>query len=178
VSDETRVAEELKREEEAVENSTASEPEPETTEADPVAEAEAKAQEYLELAQRKQAEFENFRKRTQAQLGQSELRGVGKLAKELLTPLDHLSLAVEHADEAVRPPLESLRQEFIGALARVGVESFAPLGEAFDPNQHEAMAQAPFEGREPGTVGEVYQAGYKLGDAVIRPARVVVVAEG
>jgi molecular chaperone GrpE len=173
--DESRVAEELKREEEAVEASSA--PAEPVAEPDPLAEAQAKAQEYLELAQRKQAEFENFRKRSQMQAQQSELRGVVKLAKALLTPLDHLTLAVEHADEAARAPLESLRQEFIGALARVGVEAFVPQGEVFDPNQHEAMAQAPFEGREPGTVGEVYQSGYRLGEAVIRPARVVVVSE-
>jgi molecular chaperone GrpE len=150
----------------------------ETPEPDPLAEAEAKAQEYLELAQRKQAEFENFRKRMSAQAAQGEARGVARVAKELLAPLDHLGLAVEHADEAHREPLEALRQEFLGALARFGVESFAPLDAPFDPNEHEAMAQQPFEGREPGTVAEVYQAGYRIGETILRPARVVVVAEG
>jgi molecular chaperone GrpE len=148
----------------------------EETASDPLAEAEARAQEYLELAQRKQAEFENFRKRMAAQGVQAEARGVTRLAKELLAPLDHLGLAVEHADDAHRPPLEALREEFLGALGRLGVESFSPVGEVFDPNQHEAMAQQPFEGAEPGTVGEVYQAGYRLGETIIRPARVVVAA--
>jgi molecular chaperone GrpE len=149
----------------------------EETASDPLAEAEARAQEYLELAQRKQAEFENFRKRLSAQAAQAEARGVARMAKELLAPLDHLGLAVEHADEAHRPPLEALHQEFLSALSRLGVEVFAPVGEPFDPNQHEAMAQQPFEGREPGTVAEVYQAGYRIGDVIIRPARVIVVAE-
>jgi molecular chaperone GrpE len=141
-----------------------------------LAEAEARAQEYLELAQRKQAEFENFRKRMSAQGAQSEARGVARVAKELLAPLDHLGLAVEHADDGSRQPLEALRQEFLGALARVGVESFAPLGEMFDPNQHEAVASQPAEDAESGTVTEVYQAGYRLNETILRPARVVVAA--
>jgi molecular chaperone GrpE len=164
VSDEPVVEESAEEEEEAVEE----------TASDPLAEAEARAQEYLDLAQRKQAEFENFRKRVSAQSAQAEARGIARVAKELLAPLDHLRLAVEHADEASRPPLESLHQEFLGALARLGVEAFAPLGEVFDPNQHEAMAQQPVEGAESGTVAEVFQAGYRLGDTILRPARVVV----
>lgn len=150
----------------------AAEPEPEPE----VDDAEARAAEYLALAQRKQAEFENFRKRMSAQNAQAQDRGVARLAKELLAPLDHLALAVDHADETLRGPLESLRQEFLGALSRVGVESFAPQGEVFDPNLHEAMAQQPVEGAESGTVAEVYQVGYRLGDTVLRPARVVVAA--
>ncbi len=157
------------QEEAVAEPATAAEP-------DPVAEAEARAAEYLELAKRKQAEFENFRKRMSAQGAQAEVRGVAKVAKELLAPLDHLGLAIEHADEAAREPLESLRREFLGALGRVGVEAFAPLGEVFDPTLHEAMAQAPVEGAESGTVAEVYQAGYRVGDTILRPARVVVAA--
>lgn len=145
-------------------------------EPDPLAEAEARAQEYLALAQRKQAEFENFRKRMSAQAAQAQDRGVARVAKELLAPLDHLGLAIQHADEAARGPLESLHQEFLGALARVGVEAFSPHGEVFDPTLHEAMAQVPVEGAESGTVTEVYQAGYRIGDTVLRPARVVVAA--
>ncbi len=62
----------------------------------------------------------------------------------------------------------------IAALARVGIEGFSPEGEPFDPQHHEAVAQQPVEGAEPGTIVEVYQRGYALGDTVIRPARVVV----
>jgi molecular chaperone GrpE len=153
----------------------APEPEPEP-DPDPLAEAEARAAEYLALAQRKQAEFENFRKRMSAQSAQAEARGVAKVAKELLAPLDHLGLAIEHADEATRVPLEATRNEFFAALGRLGVEAFSPMGEVFDPNQHEAMAQAPVEGAESGTVTEVYQAGYRLNETILRPARVVVAA--
>jgi molecular chaperone GrpE len=62
----------------------------------------------------------------------------------------------------------------IAALARLGIERFSPEGEQFDPQRHEAVAQQPIEGAEPGTVVEVYQRGYRLGDQVIRPARVLV----
>ena len=162
---------EVIEEEEAVEETVS-----DTGGRDLLREAEIRAAEYLELAQRKQAEFENFRKRAQLQAAQGESRGIVRLAKELLTPLDHLGLAIQHAEGDSRPPLEALRDEFLAALGRVGVEAFAPLGEVFDPNLHEAMAQAPIEGAEPGTVAEVYQAGYKVGDTVLRPARVVVAA--
>lgn len=146
---------------------------------DPVAVAEARAQEYLELAQRKQAEFENFRKRMSAQSALAEARGIGRVAKELLPALDHLELALaaaeQHADSAEWVKgIRAVQEEFKTALGRAGVEAFAPLGEVFDPNQHEAMAQTPVEGVASGTVAEVYQAGYRLGEIILRPARVVV----
>jgi molecular chaperone GrpE len=62
----------------------------------------------------------------------------------------------------------------IAALSRTGVELFSPQGERFDPEVHEAVAQQPVEGAEPGTIVEVYQRGCRLGDLVIRPARVLV----
>lgn len=169
-------------EDEEVAPAASSEPPPEPPpEADPLAEAEARAQEYLDLAQRKQAEFENYRKRMTAQVSQAAERGAGQLARELLPALDHLELALAaaersdptHPAEWVRG-IRAVQEEFKTALGRAGIEAFAPLGEVFDPNQHEAMAQAPFEQCEPGTVGEVYQAGYRLGQTVLRPARVVV----
>ena len=65
----------------------------------------------------------------------------------------------------------------IAALARVGIEPYSPLGERFDPQHHEAVAQQPVQGADPGTVVEVYQRGYRLHDgSVLRPARVVVAA--
>ena len=69
-----------------------------------------------------------------------------------------------------------VQTELLAALGRVGIESFSPEGEPFDPEFHEAMAQHPVEGVEPGTVVEVYQQGYRVGaeGAVLRPARVVV----
>ena len=148
---------------------------------DPVAAAEARAQEYLDLAQRKQAEFENFRKRMNLQVAQAEDRGVAKLAKELLPALDHLERALEAAEkhEGAAEWVHGIRlvqEEVLGGLSRVGIQPFAPFGEPFDPNEHEAVAQQPHDEHESGTVSEVYQAGYRINGAVLRPARVVVVA--
>jgi molecular chaperone GrpE len=151
------------------------------SEPDPLAEAEQRAAEYLQLAQRKQAEFENFRKRMNLQAAQAEDRGIAKLAKELLPALDHLELALaaaeQHAGEGEWVKgIRLVQEEVTAALGRVGIQPFAPFGEEFDPNEHEAMAQQPVEGREPGTVTEVYQQGYRLNGVVLRPARVVVAA--
>ena len=72
--------------------------------------------------------------------------------------------------------LEMVAGELRAALERVGIQQFSPKGEAFDPNEHEAMAQQASEDAEPGTVLEVYQSGYRINGAVLRPARVVVAA--
>jgi molecular chaperone GrpE len=136
----------------------------------------AQRDEYLALAQRTQADFENYRKRISREAAAAAERGVAKLAKELLPALDNLDRALESAEEA-DPLLEGVRlvrAELAAALARVGIESFDPAGEQFDPAFHEAMAQQPVEGAESGTVVEVFQPGYRLNGTMIRPARVVV----
>jgi molecular chaperone GrpE len=138
----------------------------------------AQRDEYLALAQRTQADFENYRKRVARESAGAGERGMAKLAKELLPALDNLDRALEAADQQ-DPLLEGVRlvrAELSAALARVGVESFDPTGEQFDPAHHEAIAQQPVEGVERGTVVEVYQLGYRLNGTVIRPARVVVAA--
>jgi molecular chaperone GrpE len=149
-------------------------------ELDPLAAAEKKAAEYLALAQRTQADFENFRRRSTRDAAVAGDRGMTKLAKELLPSLDHLELALrsaeEHGGEEFAKGIRLVQQELIGALARVGIQPFSPQGEPFDPVEHEAMASQPVEGTEPGTVAEVYQQGYRINGAVLRPARVVVAA--
>ncbi len=138
-----------------------------------------KADEYLDLAQRTKADFENYRKRASREAAAAQDRGVAKLAKELLPAVDNLDRALTAAeqhrngDELVSG-IELVHADVIAALARVGIEPFSPEGEPFDPTYHEAIAQQPVEGAEPGTVVEVYQRGYRLGDNVLRPARVVV----
>jgi molecular chaperone GrpE len=67
-----------------------------------------------------------------------------------------------------------VQNEMAAALARTGIQGYATKGEVFDPVHHEAVAQQPVEGFAPGTIVEVLQAGYKLNDAVLRPARVIV----
>jgi molecular chaperone GrpE len=154
----------------------------------------AQRDEYLALAQRTQADFENYRKRVARDSAMAHERGVVKLAKELLPALDSLDRALEGAaqDDPLLDGVRLVRSELGAALARVGIEAFAPVGEVFDPTEHEAVAQQPVEGAESGTVAEVYQTGYRVvggvsssgrgpggsgaGGTVIRPARVLVAA--
>jgi molecular chaperone GrpE len=155
-----------------------------------------KADEYLELAQRTRADFENFRKRAAREAAAAQERGITKLAKELLPAVDNLDRALQAAQAATAADTDGagagqadngatatlvsgiklVHDDVIAALARAGIEGFSPQGERFDPTLHEAVAQIPAEGAESGTVVEVYQRGYRLGEVVIRPARVVVAA--
>jgi molecular chaperone GrpE len=136
---------------------------------------------YLALAQRTQADFENFRKRVAKEAAAAQERGAISLAKELLPALDNLDRALEAAaqDDPLLEGVRLVRADLGSALTRVGIESFSPEGEQFDPAVHEAVAMAPQEGEDAkpsGTVVEVYQVGYRCRDSVIRPARVVVAA--
>jgi molecular chaperone GrpE len=142
-----------------------------------LAKAEAERAEYLALAQRTQADFENYRKRVGREVSTAESRGIAKVVKEILPALDNLELALQAVGDAdVAEGFKLVRNEFLAALARLGIEPFSPEGEPFDPEQHEAMSQQPVDGVEPGTVASVYQQGYRIDGSVLRPARVVVAA--
>jgi molecular chaperone GrpE len=154
---------------------------------DELVETAAQRDEYLALAQRTQADFENYRKRVSRESAAAQERGMCALAKELLPALDNLDRALidagkngdgEGGQDALLEGVRLVRSELSAALARAGIESFSPVGEAFDPSLHEAVATAPQPdaGSASGTVVEVYQPGYRLGASVIRPARVVVAA--
>jgi molecular chaperone GrpE len=135
--------------------------------------------EYLALAQRTQADFENYRRRMTREAASAADRGVARLANELLPALDHLELALQAAESGQADPelvkgFRLVGEELARSLAKVGIEGFSPVGEVFDPTEHEAMAQAPIEGAESGTVAQVYQQGYRLNGTILRPARVVV----
>lgn len=144
------------------------------------------AAKFLELAKRTQADFENYRKRMARENAQAAERGAAKLAKQLLPALDHLDLALKAAEgqaepsspagtaEDMRKGFALVRDELHAALGKSGIQAFSPEGEAFDPNEHEAMAQRPSEGAESGTVLEVYQQGFRINGQILRPARVVV----
>ena len=139
--------------------------------------AQAERDEYLALAQRTQADFENYRKRMGREVGAAENRGIAKVVKEILPALDTLELALQAAGEGeVADGFNLVRNEFLAALARVGIEPYSPEGEPFDPSVHEAMSQQPFDGVATGTVASVYQQGYRIDGTVLRPARVVVAA--
>jgi molecular chaperone GrpE len=151
-----------------------------------LAELQARASErdeFLALAQRTQADFENFRRRAAREQGLAEQRGVAKVVRELLPALDNLERALAAAEAQpdgtehhLAEGIRLVQAELLAAMGRVGVEGYSPKGEPFDPNVHEAMAQQPVEGAESGTVVEVYQQGYRIQGDVIRPARVIVAA--
>lgn len=144
-----------------------------------LADAEAKKDEYLELAKRTQADFENYRKRMAAEVQAAALRGKAAVARELIEAVDNLERALESAGEGpeglaggVEMVLRGMRE----ALTRNGIEALDPKDEKFDPNLHEALSTVPVEGTEAGQVVEVMQKGYRLDEQLIRPARVVVSA--
>ncbi len=159
-------------------------------ELDELVKTAAERDQYLALAQRTQADFENYRKRVARDAATAQERGVVKLAQELLPALDNLDRAIEAAtlkgtpsgaqagdsEDPLLAGVRLVRSELSGALARLGIEAFAPLGEVFDPNLHEAVAQQPVEGAASGAVAEVFQNGYRMGETIIRPARVLVAA--
>jgi molecular chaperone GrpE len=127
------------------------------------------------------AELDNVRKRARRDVGAAESRGIFKLARELLPALDNFERALaaaeaqpENRDHHLTDGIRLVQSELLGALARVGIEPDSPKGERFDPHRHEAVAQQPVDGAEPGTIVEVYSAGYTYGEDVLRPAKVVV----
>jgi molecular chaperone GrpE len=135
--------------------------------------------EYLELAQRTRADFENYRKRVAKETSDALARGKAELARELLPVIDNLERALESgadasSHEALVKGVGMVRDELHGRLKGAGVESFDPTGEKFDPQLHEALSTKPDEGTDPGIVVETVAKGYRLNGQVLRPARVVV----
>ena len=156
------------------------EQEPEAVDVEALAAKAEKADEYLDLAQRTRAEFENYRRRSVKEAAAAQERGAAKLALELLPAIDNLDRALAHAagdengDATFVAGIKHVQSDVLAALKRAGIEPYSPEGERFDPQFHEAVAQQPFEGAEPGTVVEVYQRGYRQGESILRPARVIV----
>jgi len=144
-----------------------------------LADAHRERDEYLELARRTKADFENFRKRAAAQAQEAQVRGKVEVAREVIEAVDNLERALEAADgegEGLRSGVEMVLSGLCETLSRNGVEPVDPKGEKFDPNRHEALSTQPVEDTESGVVVEVLQKGYALGDQLVRPARVVVSA--
>ncbi len=135
--------------------------------------------EYLELAQRARADFENYKKRA-AREGQDALvRGKTEVGRAVLPALDSLERALGMEGDGLAEGVQLVHNELKNALAAAGIEAIDPMGEAFDPEVHEALSSRPAEdGEKPGTVVETVQRGYRLGTTLIRPARVVVTANG
>jgi molecular chaperone GrpE len=152
-----------------------------SVESDSSSDLAAERDKYLDLAQRTQADFENYRKRAAKDAATAGERAKAGLVRELLPVLDNLERALAtavHDDGDSSPVVEGVRlvrADLAGVLERTGVESFDPAGEPFDPTVHEALSTRPApEGVHPGVVVDVVEKGYRLNDTVLRPARVIV----
>jgi molecular chaperone GrpE len=148
-------------------------------ELDELAKVTQERDEYLDLAKRTQADFENYKKRAAKDMTAAGARARIGVIREMLPVLDNLERALGAAPEADGAFVEGVRLVYMdlqGVLQRAGVETIEPKGDTFDPNVHEALSMQPQEGAESGSVIDVVEKGYRTADAVIRPARVVVAA--
>jgi molecular chaperone GrpE len=136
---------------------------------------EQSGEDYLALAQRVQADFENYRKRMVRETAAAGERARSGLVRELLPIVDNLERALASAEDGEQHLAEGVRlvhSELIAVLERNGVEQFNPEGDKFDPAEHEALSVK--NGGEPGVVLEVVERGYRSNGTILRPARVVV----
>ena len=153
------------------------EPEREAPAPDDIAKVVAERDEYLGLAQRVQADFENYRKRAVRDQERLVAHAHERLVRELLPILDDLERALEageqHEEAKLVDGVKLVEQALRSALAKEGLVEIETDG-AFDPHVHEALLTQPSTDAEPGSVLEVVQRGYRVGDRVVRPARVIV----
>jgi len=166
VTDERQVTEETVEEEAAAEV------------VDPLDHVTRERDDYLDALQRLKAEFDNYRKRTAREQSDLSTRAALRLVKELLPVLDDLERALAAAEEHEEAKLEDgvrlVHRSLVDALQKEGLAEIETDG-VFDPNVHEAMLSQPSEDRQSGDVLDVLQKGYRIGDKVLRPARVIVV---
>ena len=143
---------------------------------DPVADLTRQRDEYLDALQRLKAEFDNYRKRVARDQQELAARAHERLVKELVPVLDDLERALEAASQHEEAKLEEgvalVHRSLADLLAREGLAE-VPTDGRFDPHLQEALLSQPSEADE-GTVIQVLQKGYLLGDRVLRPARVVI----
>ncbi len=130
---------------------------------------------------RLQADFDNFRKRSQRERLELRRQIIEEVLADLLPVMDHFDMGLEAAtrggvSNGVRSGLEAVRAQFVETLKRWGVEEIEALGRPFDPHQHEAVAHEPSPEAAPDTVLRVLRKGYRMGDRLLRAAQVVVAA--
>jgi len=153
---------------------------------DPLEEARREAGEFKDKLLRTLAEMENLRKRTEREVADARLYGNASFARDVLAVADNMQRALdtmgpelrENSDAKVKSLIEGVElteRELLKVLERHGVKKFSPEGEKFDPNVHQAMFELEHPELPPGHVAQVMQAGYMLGDRVLRPAMVGVV---
>jgi molecular chaperone GrpE len=144
---------------------------------DPLARMTRERDEYLDLARRAQADFENYRKRAARDASAAGDRAKSGLVRELLPVVDNLERALASAEDGEQHLAEGVRlvhAELVAVLERHGVQQFDPSGERFDPAEHEALSMRAQDGAESGVVLDVVEKGYRANGTVLRPARVVV----
>jgi len=123
---------------------------------------------------RLQAEYANYRRRTEEQRELEALRAKGSVAAGLLPVLDDLDRAQKHGDLPEGSAFAAIADKLRAVAGRIGIESYGSAGEVFDPQQHEAIFQQPTPGITETTILEVVETGYRLGAVELRPAKVVV----
>ena len=145
-------------------------------EIDPLVAAQQERDEYLDALQRLKAEFDNYRKRVARDQHELAARAHERLVRELVPVLDDLERALEaaaaHEEAQLEEGVRLVHRSLAAALAKEGLSEIETDGK-FDPHTQEALLSQPSEAEE-GTVIQVLQKGYKLGDRVLRPARVVI----
>lgn len=147
-----------------------------------IADTQRERDEYLELAKRAQADFENYRKRMSSEVEAALARGKSELLRDVVPVLDDLERAIQAAgldpegdsEDGLAHGVLLVFRGLRDSLVRNGIETVDPEGEKFDPTAHEALSTIAAEGVESGVVVETMQKGYRLGEQLIRPARVVV----
>ncbi len=180
-SEELLAGDEVEESGPTTEEQAQSEAEVEPTVEEQLAEAEAKAAEYLDGWQRARAEFANARKRLERERAETYANAGVNYVTRLLPVLDDLKRALESAPPEIREDpwfegLDLVNRKFQSTMEAMDVRPIDALGQPFDPNLHEALALREAEGVESGIVIEELQTGYQLGDRVIRPSLVNVSA--
>lgn len=134
---------------------------------------------YLDMARRERADFDNYRKRVEREKQHIKRESLASFLKEFFGPLDDMDRVLaesvkNHSFESLVTGVRIMEENFWRVLAKAGVRKIDAMGKPFDPNLHEAMTTIPTGEVPPNTVVEVFDAGYKLDDFILRPARVVV----
>lgn len=149
--------------------------------AEALRQAQDKCEEYLNMAQRVQADFENFKRRNQNVRADAFAEGKQTVITDLLPVLDNLEralVAAEGDESPLKSGLELVDRQLMEVLAKLGVTEIDCHGKPFDPEEANAVMQTPRDDMEPGTVCDVMQKGYRMGDKVLRYAMVQVASEG
>ena len=136
--------------------------------------ADELAAERLEDLQRVTAEYANYRKRTEANRDIERERVVGDVIRSLLPVLDDIERADKHGDLVEGAPITLIATKLRAVTERLGLVTYGVVGDAFDPNEHEALLQQPSPDVTTPTVLDVVEPGYRLGSTQVRPAKVIV----